>query len=203
MDRVGIWGHSGGGYATASAMFRYPDFFKVGISESGNHDNRALRRRLGREVAGPADAEARTARPTTTTRPISCSAKNLKGKLLLAHGTLDANVPPYNTLLVVEELIKADKDFDLIMLPNEGQDRQRQRLHDVAEVGLLHQTSDGSRTAKKMGGGKRTLLYFSQRPNYLSCRLPFDADDRPDDEVAGRQSSDRDCARGKVSSFLT
>ena len=45
-------------------------------------------------------------------------AKNLKGKLLLAHGTMDNNVPPYNTLLVVNELIKANKDFDLILLPN-------------------------------------------------------------------------------------
>ena len=47
-------------------------------------------------------------------------AKNLKGKLLLAHGTLDANVPPNNTLLVVDALIKANKDFDLIMFPNAG-----------------------------------------------------------------------------------
>ena len=47
-------------------------------------------------------------------------AKNLKGKLLLAHGTMDVNVPPYNTLLVVDELIKANKDFDLLMLPNRG-----------------------------------------------------------------------------------
>src|ERR1700731_4004699 len=47
-------------------------------------------------------------------------AKNLKGHLLLAHGTMDNNVPPYNTLLVVNELIKANKDFDLILLPNRG-----------------------------------------------------------------------------------
>ena len=47
-------------------------------------------------------------------------AKNLKGKLLLAHGTMDTNVPPSNTLLVVNELIRANKDFDLIMLPNRG-----------------------------------------------------------------------------------
>jgi dipeptidyl aminopeptidase/acylaminoacyl peptidase len=47
-------------------------------------------------------------------------AKNLKGHLLLAHGTMDTNVPPYNTLLVVNELIKANKDFDLLMLPNRG-----------------------------------------------------------------------------------
>src|SRR3989442_8680174 len=49
--------------------------------------------------------------------------------LLLAHGTLDTNVPPYNTLLVVDELIKANKDFDLLMLPNRGQDRKSTRLN--------------------------------------------------------------------------
>ena len=58
LDRAGIYGHSGGGFATAGAMFRYPDFFKVGVSQAGNHDNRDLRGRLGREVAGAAGEEA-------------------------------------------------------------------------------------------------------------------------------------------------
>jgi dipeptidyl-peptidase 4 len=119
LDRAGIWGHSGGGYATASAMFQYPDFFKVGISESGNHDNRAYEDDWGEKWQG-----LLTRKPDGTTnydnQANQLQAKNLKGKLLLAHGTLDANVPPYNTLLVVDELIKADKDFDLIMLPNQG-----------------------------------------------------------------------------------
>ncbi len=53
-----------------------------------------------------------------TTRRIRSLAKNLKGHLLLAHGTMDTNVPPYNTLLVVDALIKANKDFDLLLLPN-------------------------------------------------------------------------------------
>ena len=61
-----------------------------------------------------------TAPPTTTTRRTSSSRKNLKGKLLLAHGTMDNNVPFYNTLLVVDALIKANKDFDLIIFPNRG-----------------------------------------------------------------------------------
>ncbi len=73
-----------------------------------------VRGRLGREVAGPAGAQRRTAPPITTIRPTRTWPKNLKGKLLLAHGTMDNNVPPYNTLLVVNELIKANKDFDLI-----------------------------------------------------------------------------------------
>jgi len=117
MDRVGIYGHSGGGYATADAMFRYPDFFKVGISESGNHDNREYEDDWAEKWQGLLERK-----PDGTTNYDSQAnqnfAKNLKGHLLLAHGTMDNNVPPYNTLLVVSELIKANKDFDLILFPN-------------------------------------------------------------------------------------
>jgi dipeptidyl aminopeptidase/acylaminoacyl peptidase len=119
IDRAGIWGHSGGGFATTTAMFRFPDFFKVGIAESGNHDQRENEDDWGERYQGLVvrnadggdnyDAEAN-----------QNFAKNLKGHLLLAHGTMDTNVPPNNTLLVVDALIKANKDFDLIMLPNRG-----------------------------------------------------------------------------------
>ena len=119
IDRAGIYGHSGGGYATADAMFRYPDFFKVGISESGNHDNREYEDDWAEKWQGLLQKNA----DGTTNYDDQANqnhAKNLKGHLLLAHGTLDANVPPYNTLLVVDALIKANKDFDLLMLPNQG-----------------------------------------------------------------------------------
>ena len=117
LERVGIWGHSGGGYATAGAMFHYPDFFKVGISESGNHDNRNYeddwaekwQGLLGRNPDGTTNYDSQANQNF---------AKNLKGKLLLTHGTMDDNVPPSNTLLLVDELIKANKDFDLLLLPN-------------------------------------------------------------------------------------
>jgi dipeptidyl aminopeptidase/acylaminoacyl peptidase len=97
-------------------MFRYPDFFKVGISESGNHDNREYE-----------DDWAEKWMPLLSTDTMAAwndqanqnHAQNLKGHLLLAHGTLDNNVPPYNTLLVVDALIKANKDFDLLLLPNQ------------------------------------------------------------------------------------
>jgi dipeptidyl-peptidase-4 len=119
IDRAGIWGHSGGGFAACDAMFRYPDFFKVGVSQAGNHDNRGYEDDWGEKWQG-----------LLVSQPDGSSnydgqanqnfAKNLKGKLLLAHGTMDSNVPPYNTLLVVDALIKANKDFDLIMFPNRG-----------------------------------------------------------------------------------
>ncbi len=110
--RVGIWGHSGGGFATAAAMFRYPDFFKVGISESGNHDNRNYEDDWGERYNGLVTASDYAAQANQH------HAQHLKGKLLLAHGLMDDNVPPYNTMLVVEALEKANKDYDLIVFPS-------------------------------------------------------------------------------------
>ncbi len=119
LTRVGVWGHSGGGYATASAMFMYPDFFKVGISESGNHDNRVYEDDWAEKWTGllKKNADGTTTYDSQATQTM---AKHLKGKLLLAHGTMDSNVPPNNTLLVVDALIKANKDFELLMIPNAG-----------------------------------------------------------------------------------
>lgn len=112
LNRVGIWGHSGGGFATAAAMFRFPDFYKVGISESGNHDNRNYEDDWGERYIGlmVGDNYEKQANQTY--------AKNLKGKLMLAHGGMDNNVPPQNTYLVVDALVKANKDFDLVIFPN-------------------------------------------------------------------------------------
>lgn len=109
---IGIWGHSGGGFATACAMFKYPDFFKVGISESGNHDNRNYEDDWGERYIGLLKGD------NYEVQANEIYAKNLKGKLLLAHGLMDDNVPPTNTMLVVEALEKANKDYDLIVFPN-------------------------------------------------------------------------------------
>lgn len=111
-NKVGIWGHSGGGFATAAAMFRYPDFFKVGIAESGNHDNRNYEDDWGERYNGLAENVDYGKQANQN------YAKNLKGKLMLAHGMMDNNVPPSNTLLVVDALIKANKTFDLLLFPN-------------------------------------------------------------------------------------
>ena len=117
IDRVGMYGHSGGGNATAAAMFNYPDFFKVGIAESGNHDQRDYEDDWAEKWAG-----LEVKNPDGTSNYDSQAnqniAKNLKGHLLLAHGTMDNNVPLNNTLLVVDALIKANKDFDLLIIPN-------------------------------------------------------------------------------------
>jgi dipeptidyl aminopeptidase/acylaminoacyl peptidase len=117
IERAGIYGHSGGGYAAAGAMFRYPDFFKVGVSQAGNHDNRNYEDDWAEKWS-----DLLVKKPDGSSnyddQANQAHAHKLKGKLLLAHGTMDSNVPPYNTLLVVDALIKANKDFDLIMFPN-------------------------------------------------------------------------------------
>jgi dipeptidyl aminopeptidase/acylaminoacyl peptidase len=119
LDKAGIYGHSGGGFASTDAILRYPDFFKVAVSQAGNHDNRNYEDDWGERYHG-----LLTRNPDGTTNYDDQAnqnlAKNLKGKLLIAHGTLDGNVPPNNTLMVVNELIRYNKDFDLIMMPSRG-----------------------------------------------------------------------------------
>jgi dipeptidyl aminopeptidase/acylaminoacyl peptidase len=119
IERAGIYGHSGGGFATAGAMFRYPDFFKVGVSQAGNHDNRVYEDDWGEKWQGLLEQGA-DGKSNYDNQANQLVAHQLKGKLLLAHGSMDTNVPFYSTLLVVNELIKANKDFDLIILPNRG-----------------------------------------------------------------------------------
>ncbi|MFY8111699.1 MAG: DPP IV N-terminal domain-containing protein [Flavobacterium sp.] len=117
LDKVGIWGHSGGGYATAAALFRYPEFYKVGISESGNHENRNYEDDWGERYIGLLTKDA-NGKSNYEDQANANFAANLKGKLLLAHGGMDDNVPPYNTYLVIQALQKANKDFDFILFPN-------------------------------------------------------------------------------------
>ncbi|HEY3287729.1 MAG TPA: DPP IV N-terminal domain-containing protein [Gemmatimonadaceae bacterium] len=116
IDKAAMWGHSGGGFITADAMFRYPDFFKVGISESGNHDQRNYEDDWGERYQGLLVRNGSDDNYAAEANQLQ--AKNLKGKLLLAHGTADDNVPVDNTMLVVDALIKANKDFDLLLIPN-------------------------------------------------------------------------------------
>lgn len=117
MDRIGIWGHSGGGNATGTAMFRYPEFFKVGIAESGNHENRNYEDDWAEKWQGLLVTD-KNGKSNYDDQANQNHAAKLKGKLFLIHGLMDDNVPPSSTLLVVDALVKANKDFDLLLLPN-------------------------------------------------------------------------------------
>lgn len=152
LDRVGIYGHSGGGFLTAAALMLppYNDFFKVGVSSAGNHDNniynqnwseqhhglRVITERRDSTQRGGTNGATRTqqqGRAGTRTVVADDStryeirvptnaelAANLKGKLLLAHGDMDNNVHPGNTIRLVDALIKANKRFDLMILPGQA-----------------------------------------------------------------------------------
>jgi dipeptidyl aminopeptidase/acylaminoacyl peptidase len=116
LGRVGMWGHSGGGNATVATMLRYPDFIKVGIAESGNHENRNYEDDWDEKWVGLLQTKA----DGTTNYDSQANtryAANLKGKLMLAHGMLDDNVPVSTTMLLIDALEKANKDFDLVIFP--------------------------------------------------------------------------------------
>jgi dipeptidyl aminopeptidase/acylaminoacyl peptidase len=118
IHRVGIWGHSGGGNATADAMFRYPDFFQVGWAESGNYDNRNYENDWGEKYQGLLVKDSR-GKTNYANQADQRLAKNLKGHLMLVDGAIDDNVPHSNTFLVVQALIQANKNFDMLFLPNQ------------------------------------------------------------------------------------
>ncbi|MEA9482290.1 S9 family peptidase [Xanthomonas campestris] len=115
--RVGIWGHSGGGNASTGAMLRYPELFKVAWSESGNHDNRGYEDDWAEKYHGEHIVN-KDGTSNYDDQANATHASKLQGRLMLVHGTLDDNVPPYLTLLVADALIKANKNFDMLMLPN-------------------------------------------------------------------------------------
>jgi dipeptidyl aminopeptidase/acylaminoacyl peptidase len=121
IEKTAMWGHSGGGFITAGALLQAPynDFFKVGIAESGNHDQRQYEDDWGERYQGPL-VKNPDGTDNYTIEANQTHAAGLKGRLLLIHGTMDNNVPPYNTYLVADALIKANKEFDLLMIPNAG-----------------------------------------------------------------------------------
>ena len=120
LDRVGIHGHSGGGFMSTAAILKYPDFFKVAVSCAGNHDNSIYNRWWSEQHHGI--QEKIEAGDTTFVYSIETNpqiASNLKGHLMLVHGDIDNNVHPANTIRVVNALIRANKRFDMLILPGQ------------------------------------------------------------------------------------
>tara|TARA_R110002096_G_scaffold324349_1_gene518362 strand:+ start:7438 stop:9795 length:2358 start_codon:yes stop_codon:yes gene_type:complete len=130
-DKVGIYGHSGGGFMSTAALLTYPEFYKVAVSSAGNHDNNIYNIWWG-EVHNGVKEKRKTVtkmnddsvkvkeEQITFEAPVETNialAKNLQGHLLLVHGDIDNNVHPANTLRMADALIKAGKRFDMMMLP--------------------------------------------------------------------------------------
>ena len=130
LERVGICGHSGGGFMSTAALLVYPDFFKVAVSSSGNHDNAIYNRWWSEKHHGVKESVGDKG-DTSFAYSIEKNpdlAKNLKGHLLLTTGDIDNNVHPANTIRMINALIKANKRFDLLILPG-----QRHAYGDMTE----------------------------------------------------------------------
>lgn len=113
LSRVGIYGHSGGGYSSTRALLDYPDFYKVAVSSAGSHDQFLYQLEWGERFIGlPADDPAAYALQAN-----SGHVERMRGHLLLAHGDLDDDVPIVNTMQLADALIKANKNFDLLIVP--------------------------------------------------------------------------------------
>lgn len=154
INRVGIHGHSGGGFMSTAAMLVYPDFFKVAVSSAGNHDNSVYNRWWSEKHHGVKEIISEK-NDTSFVYNIDKNpelAKNLKGRLLLSHGEIDNNVHPANTMRVVNALIKANKRFDMILLPTQ-----------------------------RHGFGDMTEYFFWKMSDYFSRYLIGDSTERPVD----------------------
>ena len=122
INRIGITGHSGGGFMSTAAMLVYPDFFKVAVSGAGNHENNIYNRWWSERHHGVEETVSDKG-DTTFNYTISKNtelAKNLKGKLLIATGDVDNNVHPANSIRMADALIKANKRFDFLLLPGQA-----------------------------------------------------------------------------------
>lgn len=155
INRVGIHGHSGGGFMSTAALLVYPDFFKVAVSSAGNHDNSIYNRWWSEKHHGVKEIISDKG-DTSYQYNIDKNpdlAKNLKGRLLLSHGEIDNNVHPANTMRVANALIKANKRFDMIILPTQ-----------------------------RHGFGDMTEYFFWKMSDYFSRYLIGDPTERPVDE---------------------
>lgn len=121
INRVGIHGHSGGGFMSTAAILQYPDFFKAAVSCAGNHDNRIYNRWWSETHHGVKEVVSEKG-DTTFVYNIKTNeeiAGRLKGHLMLVHGDIDNNVHPGNTMRVADALIRAGKRFDMLLLPQQ------------------------------------------------------------------------------------
>lgn len=128
IERAGMYGHSGGGFATTAALFNFPDFFKVGVASAGNLDNRGYTFYWGEKFQGPL-VRFDDGTDSFTNQALQLQAENLKGNLLISYGTMDSNVHPDMTLLVINELIRHNKDFDVVVMPNRGHGYANETFH--------------------------------------------------------------------------
>ncbi len=161
--KVGIFGHSGGGFMSTAALCFYPDFYTAAVSSSGNHDNNIYNQWWGETHHGVKE-EKKTVKDTIKgdheesifKSKIATNAelaRNFKGYLLLVTGDIDNNVHPGNTLRMANALIQAGKNFDLVMLPGQRHGYQN-------KAGEFYQRKMWFHFAKYLLGDKSADYYY-------------------------------------------
>jgi dipeptidyl aminopeptidase/acylaminoacyl peptidase len=154
LDRVGIYGHSGGGFASTDAILRYPDMYKVAVSTAGNHDNRTYHAAYAEKYQGLLTRDTVRNTDSYANQVNASLAGNLRGKLFLMTGDMDDNVHPAMTLQVVDALIRANKSFDFMIMPN--------RTHDLNDPYVIRRRWDYF--VQHLMGLEPPLDYMIRRP---------------------------------------
>ena len=136
IERVGINGFSGGGYATANAMLRFPEFFDVGVAGAGNHDQRLFWHTWGERYHGLMDGDNFLSQANLT------YAENLQGKLLFIHGLVDFGVHPGGLFQLTQALMDANKDFDMVLMPRAGHEVPGYAMRRMWDYFIRHLNGD-------------------------------------------------------------
>jgi dipeptidyl-peptidase-4 len=176
INRVGIHGHSGGGFMSTAALLVYPEFFKVAVSSSGNHDNAIYNRWWSEQHHGVKETVGDKG-DTSFVYNIEKNqdlVKNLKGHLMLSTGDIDNNVHPANTTRVANALIRANKRFDLLILPGQ-----------------------------RHGYGDMTEYFFWRMADYFTQYLMGDKTDRSVDIEQMNREIEQSGVKGITFTFLT
>jgi dipeptidyl aminopeptidase/acylaminoacyl peptidase len=181
INRVGIWGHSGGGFASTDAILRYPEFYRVAVSGAGNHDNRSYNIGWAEKYQGllvrdsARQTSDRTTRDSTrrtdnfTASANQTMAGNLQGHLLLMFADMDDNVHPANSIQLINQLIRTNRDFDMIIAPD--------RAHPLNEPYFIRRRWDYF--VRYLAGLEPPRMYEIRRPEGAGSTA---ADNEPDED---------------------
>ena len=169
IDRVGIWGHSGGGFASTDAILRYPDFYKVAVSGAGNHDNRSYNIYWAEKYQGLLVRDSSRRTDNFTSSANQTMAENLRGHLLLMAADMDDNVHPANTIQLINALIRANRDFDFVIAPD--------RPHSLTEPYFIRRRWDYF--VRYLAGLTPPRMYEIRRPEGAGSTA---ADNEPDED---------------------
>ncbi len=176
INRVGIWGHSGGGFASTDAILRYPEFYRVAVSGAGNHDNRSYNIYWAEKYQGLMVRDSARHTDNFTASANQTMAANLQGHLLLYAADMDDNVHPANTIQLINALIRANRDFDFVLAPD--------RAHSLNEPYFIRRRWDYF--VRYLAGMEPPRMYEIRRPEGAGGAADDNAPDEDEDDDGGQ-----------------